>query len=544
MAETYWDPANLLQITALDDSLEVQCLGRGARGRPNSRCRLTLSASDAAPTLFKIKKMAAMPPSKVTQQDLEALAKLCLCKEHHAPQWYQVAQRWKYVVANAVKQHDRLAAPKENGFSERVRIETLLLERRKFCEALGLKHDIGDLSVKLSAHLTILDKAKTKAETAQSAAEKKLQEVKEELDQANEKLAQLKDDLDRAIAVGSQPAGGYRFAVRQVDEIRNVEAPRLAEMLKLVEVAKNERNELKSRINALESDLSSVGCCLDEERAKSRAMEDSNIELEEQVATVTQRLAASEALLEEEREKTRELEEARGDLARRLSKANTEVKRAWSLVEEEKSKTAASKSVQGEYHRRLNDAYIERDRLLTEERAKARETLRQTTLHLEQRLREVNTEAQKMLHKERTRAKVLSDIRTELKNRLSEVRAAAAAEAQKAQREIETLDKKHQAAVNQVHRLQSDLNKAKARQSTIERDLSESRNTAKTVQSLNDKLTATNTTLNHQLTAVQQQVTALKAKRWRPRIRALFHSLEPTPRPSNSSPSSTLPTKK
>ncbi|KAK4096737.1 hypothetical protein N658DRAFT_510977 [Parathielavia hyrcaniae] len=535
MADPYWDPANLLQITGLDDSLEPQCVGRSARGRTNARCRSTLSPSNAGPVLLKIRKLAAIPPTKLAQQDLEALAKACLCNEH-APQWPQVVQRWRPILANAAKQHDRvLAAPNGNGPADRVRTETFLLERRKCCDVLGLKHDLGDLSAKLSAHLRIQDEARIKAEAAQSAAEEELQALKGELEQAKWEMAQLKDDLDRANAEACQPpACECQFPGSELDELRNAEAPRLAEMLKLVEAAKNDRNDLKTRIIALEKDCFSIAACLDAERNKSKALEHTRIELEEQLSTAAQKLASPDALLDEERAKTRALEEAKANLKRRLSEATTEMERAQSLALDEKTRTAASKSVQAEYHRRLNDAYLERDRLLAEEKTKARNDLRQTTCHFEQRLREVNTEAQRLLHKENTRAKVLAEIRTQLKVRLCEVRAAASAEAQRARREIEAVDKKHKAAANQVERLQSDLRKAKTRQSALERDLSESRNTAKNVQSLNDKLTTTNTALNQQLTLLQQQVTALKAKRWRPRFRSFFHPQHPNRRRSPS----------
>ncbi|RYP83841.1 hypothetical protein DL770_005311 [Monosporascus sp. CRB-9-2] len=109
MAQTYWDPANLLQVTD-DDSPRgnIQCVGR-ARSAFDARCRWTLNEPERATARAILTQLAARKPGTVTAEELRRLAKCCLC-QYHGRQQGDAVNRWTRVAKRAAEQHDRLMA--------------------------------------------------------------------------------------------------------------------------------------------------------------------------------------------------------------------------------------------------------------------------------------------------------------------------------------------------------------------------------------------------------------------------------------------------
>ncbi|RYP03590.1 hypothetical protein DL764_005051 [Monosporascus ibericus] len=109
MAQTYWDPANLLQITDDDDSRgDIQCVGR-ARSAFDARCRWTVQEHERATARSLLTQLAARKPDAVTADELRRLAQCCLC-QYHGRQQGDAVSRWTRVARRAVEQHDRLIA--------------------------------------------------------------------------------------------------------------------------------------------------------------------------------------------------------------------------------------------------------------------------------------------------------------------------------------------------------------------------------------------------------------------------------------------------
>jgi chromosome segregation ATPase len=529
MAETYWDPANLLQIADSYAALDIQCVGH-AKSRHNARCRGFMSGADASAVLAKVKKLAAIPPGKVTQQELEELAKLCLCRDYHFSQWYQVAQRWKPTLAMAVKHHERLV---KGSPAPDKQLENLLQERRKCFEVIGVNEDDADLPTKLSAHLRGKANARPSSDATVSQLQSDLAAARATLSASEERVREVEDELHRGKLKETELSGERLAATWRIEESRKSERTRLAEMLAMLETANSDRGRLEAMVNVLKDDLENVNRSLDDEKTKTTELQEANDALERRLTEATKTTTRADRLLGEEKAKAsraRALEKEKQDLERRLSKANAEATSTRSLLEEEKAKTDTFQAKQEDFERRLVEAYTLGDQLLADERIKARK-LKEANSALEHRVHELNVSSERVWHEEQTKARVISDIKDELKNRLSEVRALGAAELEMAKRDKETVVKERAAAITQARRAQADLEKAKSSHerlkdqcTVLERELQQSRVTFHGLQSANKSLTADNIALKHQLSTHEGAL----SKRWRSRLRTFVHRLHPT----------------
>ncbi|KAM0279432.1 hypothetical protein ACHAQH_004592 [Verticillium albo-atrum] len=107
MADTYWDPANLLQIT-FDPGPdgEIQCIGQTWRNN-GARCRWTIPESAAI--RYSLMQMSRKPPKSITSKEVEDLASRCLCVNYHASQVTNTVARWRTIIARAIQEQSRLA---------------------------------------------------------------------------------------------------------------------------------------------------------------------------------------------------------------------------------------------------------------------------------------------------------------------------------------------------------------------------------------------------------------------------------------------------
>ncbi|KAL2136762.1 hypothetical protein VTI74DRAFT_1803 [Chaetomium olivicolor] len=346
MADTYWDPGNLLQITESDTASEVQCVGR-ARSRHDARCRWTLYGSDATAILCKVKELAVSPPSKVTQGDLENLATLCLCHEYHSGQWFEVAQRWKHVVAKAVTHHERLS--KERGpITNEHPLETTMRMLELTVARLSLK--------KLQEELSSV-------QTDLSASEERRRAVEEELEHAKLKESKLVQEHVESVA--------------QLQESREAEHARLTESLNELDANRSELAGAEAQVSRLRQEVGMARRLLDEERTKTTALEETVKEMERCVQEGDEKLAEARRLLDEARKSMTE-------------KAALEVEQRDRLLAEKTKTTKLEEATQHLEHR-LQEITVQTERLLDEERAKIhlleedKETLRRRLLEAEAR---------------------------------------------------------------------------------------------------------------------------------------------------------------
>ncbi|KAK4032120.1 hypothetical protein C8A01DRAFT_51019 [Parachaetomium inaequale] len=526
MADTYWDPANLLQITDSNTALEVQCLGR-AKSRHNARCRWTLSGSDAAAIMAKVRKLATIPPTKVTQQELESLAKLCLCRDYHFSQWYAVAQRWKPALARAVKHHERLA--RGSVAAEKPQSENLASERKQCFKILGFKDDGADLPGKLSAYLRDNADAKHRIETTVAELQGDLAAAHVTICTSEDHLREMEGELHRAKTRETELTEECLAAALQVQESRKAKRARLAEMLKGLESANNDRGRLENVVAVLRDELGSATRWLEEERAKADSREEAEEDLKRRLVEAIEAAAQANDLLEEEKTKARELSGAKDDLERRLSGANKDIVSTRRRLEEEKGKAKVLRDKQEGFERRVLEAYAQGDRLVAEERSKGK-ILKQEKDDLEHHLHEVNVKSERLLYEEQTKNRILSDIRHELRLRLSEARASNAAEASKAKRDKDALSKAHATALDRVRRLQTSLDATRHRlqqledeRQSFEQNLQQSRAEVGPLRSTNEQLRIDIAVLRNKITSLEETL----SNRWRTRLRNFIHTHKP-----------------
>lgn len=118
LGKSYWDPANLLQITLdADDSYgSIQCTGESA-SRANKRCRWDIEDPDRSKVRPLLSQISRLRPEAVPNSTLRELARLCLCPQYHATQDALVVARWTRILKTASEHHRNLLASFGDGQS-------------------------------------------------------------------------------------------------------------------------------------------------------------------------------------------------------------------------------------------------------------------------------------------------------------------------------------------------------------------------------------------------------------------------------------------
>ncbi|KAL2132484.1 hypothetical protein VTI74DRAFT_3758 [Chaetomium olivicolor] len=272
MTETHWDPGNLLQLIEPDKPSEVQCVGR-ARRRYDSRCQWTLDDSDAKAVLSRIKELAETPPSRVTFHDLESLARLCLCRKFHSGQWSEVAQRWKLVLAQATRHYEQSAA--RNGAPNNVQLESLLSERLRCLQILGIEGGEVDLPGKLLEYSKSSARGDGRIETATRQAQLELAVARDDLAAAHARLVDLEEELAFMKRRESDREEEHQLTVSRLEETLKSKLSRLAEL------QENEKEDMKRRLSEA---TAKAALWVKEEKAKRKALEQEKEDLERQLS--------------------------------------------------------------------------------------------------------------------------------------------------------------------------------------------------------------------------------------------------------------------
>ncbi|KAK4236184.1 hypothetical protein C8A03DRAFT_35943 [Achaetomium macrosporum] len=425
MDETHWDPGNLLQITEPDREFEIQCVGR-AVSKFNARCRWTKSGDDAAAIRSRVRQLAANPPSEATQQDLESLARLCVCEGFHSNQWLQVARRWKSVVATAVQHHEKLVA-KTSSIVDKAQPEKLLLERQKCLEILGAQVNERDLVGKLTAYVSHNQSEKRENEA-------KLVQLQSEL--ARSLLRELKQSFNEAKLREAALTEKYCVELNQLGQTAITEISRVGELagmtaraeftrlgeefsMYMVRLLKETEEHWEGRLAKEVEESSAVTRLLEEERLKSRGLEEAKAVLEHQLSEARTR---NDHQLDEEKDKTRRVEEANKYLEARFSEANAEAQR---LLEEVKAKATMLLEAQEESKRQLSAADTRADKSAAEANKANRdnETLAQENTKILEQLRRLEVD----MATSRAEIRHLQDHRVNLERELQQSQADAQA---------------------------------------------------------------------------------------------------------------------
>jgi DNA repair exonuclease SbcCD ATPase subunit len=99
----YWDPEQVLEIRGTARSGEIQCSGTNkypAGSRFGERCRYEKWGKDQDHKDVQelLPMLSRRPVSEITLADLLILAELCLCRDNHAHQKRDLAERWQKII--------------------------------------------------------------------------------------------------------------------------------------------------------------------------------------------------------------------------------------------------------------------------------------------------------------------------------------------------------------------------------------------------------------------------------------------------------------
>ena len=480
----YWNPGSLLQITEPNNTYEVQCVG-AAKTRNNARCGWKMRGSEAAAILSTLTRMATKPPHQVTMEDLQGLAKLCLCRDWHYSQWNEVSLRWKPIVILATKQFEQLNPQtkfEQTGAVDAERFKKLLIERQRCFELLGIK--VGTENVDLfgtltSYHLSTGTKMREK-ETIIIQLRGGLSAAQLTLSSSQDQLRAANEEVKRAKLVQTQLTVNHSAALSDLEEKRKSENARLAELQKLSDAAKDEQKRLEIRLSIIENDLGTVNCLLSEEKVKTRKGEEAKKDLQRQLV---------EAKANAERSAT-QADKASQDIEA-LIKTHAAARDQINQLQTDLS------AARDQSHRLENDLGTV-NRLLSEEKIKTRDG-EEVKRDLQRQVVEANDNA-----------------------------ASSATQADKASRDNEALIKTHAAARDQINHLQTDLSAAKDQNHRLENDrsvmaraLQQFQADIQAIQQANEQLTMEKSRLQVRISAREVD----ESKRWRHRLRTWMSKL-------------------
>ncbi|KAH6876554.1 hypothetical protein B0T10DRAFT_497715 [Thelonectria olida] len=322
MSQSYWDPANLLQVTLDQNDTwgEIQCVGV-ARSRHNNRCRWTIEDPDRAKVRPLLVQMSKTKPELITTDTLRKLAILCLCPSYHSGQVSEAVARWTLVVKTAAQHHKNLvgsaASASTNGNAS---LETALKEAQQ---------KLVDAQKTIDAEKTSAAQfaARTMGTTNQLRSEatswmEKYNKVQDEKDIQITKIAQLHKSL-RTLEDGlkeekSPAAQSATATMGTIDELRaKVTASDAAiEELKehneiLEEMIEQQDTDHDEEMEALRNELIETTAQLETSRTEKEALDVTISGLKESKQQEIDRDREIESLQKQLEEATAQLETSR-----------------------------------------------------------------------------------------------------------------------------------------------------------------------------------------------------------------------------------------
>lgn len=498
---TYWNPGLLLDITSPSGGEWVQCVGYAkTRG---TRCGWTHRDSSATAILSQLAQLAARPPTQVTSEDLETLAKLCLCSDWHYSQWVTVSQRWDTIVAKAKQQHEQAVALQ----AATQKTERLLHERKQCFEMLGVKKETetADLLGALAAYHLSNGIAQRESAIANTQLQEKLSAAQNDLTSVQARLQTAETELEAAHRRQAVLTEEYRAAVFKVEESRKSERARLTELVKIVETANHERGRLETMVALLRAELEATARMLEEEKRNAEKVKEAKHGLELSLAEAVLKLQDADRLAEERKA----LAEERTITAAGLEEEIHSIRTQLLGLSEEKTKAAALEQEVEDLKSMLGGMYIE------EEQAKLNLSAANTEVD---RYREEAATKAKELQASRDAFSALERQLTDMKTK-EEYRAAQLGEFK---RDYEALRLEHASTVDQVKTLQADLRDEKEATRLIRNDRSATEITLQQTQTGMRNIRAANEQLAREKSVLQAHILALEAqasRSWRNKLR-------------------------
>lgn len=341
----HWDPANLLQIIDLDDDCKIQCVGRSEACHAE-RCRHTMSHLGARAVTDNLVALSEKPPTEVTDEELTALARLCLCEECRDSQCRKVTQRWKPVVARAARHHSQSRAG-PHGDEQDLPDELLAYFKSQDSEALAKVDAFGrQLNTEIAA---------TNAEI--SASQYRIQE--------------LQGDLKRAKFREPALTKSYEHAACQVVAAREAERARRAGTLTMLEAINADWRRLDTLVSEIHENAA------DQVKGSSKMAKRAAEDLGGQLSRAIEETARVNRARDQERTRQRALEVSWVNVERRLWKAKEEIVVAQCLVEDEQANLKLLETTNEGLKQRLHEVVARGDIMAQceEDRSRVRECL-------------------------------------------------------------------------------------------------------------------------------------------------------------------------
>lgn len=174
IASSLWDPYTVLDVYH-NNGRDLSCVGIGRSG---FRCGWRFLRTAAYEPIHKrLGTMAACDPGAISRDELEALARLCLCKENHQDQAAEKAGEWYEKISELLNERGGTAALIANVDRLEMLLQNAVDENKKVEQRLE-----GALEAERAARLIEVERLNRQLRNVQTDFEKHRVEKAGELD--------------------------------------------------------------------------------------------------------------------------------------------------------------------------------------------------------------------------------------------------------------------------------------------------------------------------------------------------------------------------
>jgi hypothetical protein len=257
MAESLWDPQELLGIGHYGEKETIQCVGTAIF---QTRCKWTIKTWESLKAREHLLAIGRIAPGEVSKDKLFVLAGLCLCAKYHSRQQFEVAGRWQKIVQQAAVHHNRA----RSGACFEIQLVKGELE--------GIRKVSQTTTEGLRNELVAAQRAVSSSNEKCTILQNELVAAQRAVSSSNEKCTILQNELVRASSYQTQLQGAQeRLASVQASSSANIERLQLHARL------------AEEKHQALATSLGSVSLDLEHTRAelqhRAKAVVDRNAQI-------------------------------------------------------------------------------------------------------------------------------------------------------------------------------------------------------------------------------------------------------------------------
>ena len=261
-------------------------------------------------------------------QDLNSLAKLCLCEDYHYDQRSEVVERWAPLIQVAVQYYKHSTG--ENSKAHADRLADLLLERKRCLKFLGEPEDSkSDLVLNVIAHLDRLKADKLKAEATAMELQQTLLATQNQFllfkksSQASEDAIQRLNSMQEAHLLDL-----LEESENEILELRGTHKAELSRVKEELEDANKHKTALENSFAVLQADCKNINCQLDKERGSMSRLAEEKVALEGRLAEATAKAEGSLIQLEKASQENKTLHDENSSAVNQLDFLETKLSTA------------------------------------------------------------------------------------------------------------------------------------------------------------------------------------------------------------------------